>query len=99
MPLRLVADDLDDLRHEELDRLAFQSLGGLTPQLLPRFPPELVPAALWKIIKPLSGKLDEKFGNANTTERLIEEFPALNDSFQEAWSSGTFRSIRNLGTL
>ena len=72
---------------------------GLTPQLLPQLPPGLFPPVLWRIVKELPEKLDQRYADMTAAERLFGDLPELISVFQEAWASGTFRRIRNLGTL
>jgi hypothetical protein len=55
--------------------------------------------ALCKIVQELPAKLDQKYAPTKTAERLIADIPELLDILQEAWTSGTFRNVRNLGTL
>jgi hypothetical protein len=101
MPLKYVQDDLDDSKHRELDDLVFRHFKGFgfTPQETPTLPSGLLALALWKIVHLLPAKLHQKYRDVDTGEKLITDFPELVDVFQEAWTSGTFRKIRNLGTL
>jgi hypothetical protein len=55
--------------------------------------------ALCKIVQGLPVKLDQKYAHNTIAEQLTTDFPELVDVFQEAWTSGTFRNVRNLGTL
>jgi hypothetical protein len=101
MPLRYVQDELDDSKHRELDDLVFRHFKGFgfTPQDTPTLPSGLLVLALLKIVQELPVKLDQKYAHIKIAEQLITDFPELVDVFQEAWTSGTFRKIRNLGTL
>jgi hypothetical protein len=55
--------------------------------------------ALCKIVQKLPARLDQKYRDSVIAEQLIADTPELPDILQEAWISGTFRNIRNLGTL
>jgi hypothetical protein len=98
MPLKYVQDVLDDSKHRELDDLVLKGF-GFTPQDTPTLPSGLLVPALLKIVHLLPAKLDQKYAHYKFAEQLITDFPELVDVLQEAWTSGTFRKLRNLGTL
>jgi hypothetical protein len=93
MPLKYAQDKLNDRKHRELDDLIFRDFGFTPPS------PGLLAIALCQIVQGLPAKLDQKYAPTNTAKQLIADIPELLDILQEAWTSGTFRNIRNLGTL
>jgi hypothetical protein len=98
MPLKYAQDELNDSKHRELDDLVFRDF-GLTPEDTPSPSPGQLAIALCQIVQGLPAKLDQKYALTNTAKQLIAHIPELLDILQEAWTSGTFRNIRNLGRL
>jgi hypothetical protein len=101
MPLKYAQDELNNSKHRELDDLVFRDLQefGFTPQDTLSPSPGQLAIALCQIVQGLPAKLDQKYALTNTAKQLIADIPELRDILQEAWTSGTFRNIRNLGTL
>lgn len=89
MSLSSVEINFSDDDHERLDRLVFDNAPGL------KFPA----LVLLIVVRHSDGKLNQKYRDVQEAEKLVAKYPQIQDMVKAAYSVGTFRDIRNLGTF
>jgi uncharacterized protein involved in propanediol utilization len=87
MPLNSVPVALDDNDHTRLDRLI------LDRDALPNYPPTL----LELVVRNSDGMLDQRYRDMTEVEKLLEEYPELQDRIKTAYEAQSFKDIRTLG--